>query len=605
MATTPETFDFVIIGGGTAGLVLATRISEHQSLGRVLVLEAGDDQTDDMRVNLPPMWTTLIPTASNWALETVPQAGLFNRKGSLASGRLLGGSSGLNGLSFAPPSKSVVDAWVGLGNPGWEWERFFQSFSKSFSLPNSGKGPLKLSFPDDDEEWKWPSTWRETLRTLGYPVDVDIYGLAGEHCGATLVADSINPFTKQRSYVANDYYGQAKTRANLTVKTGAEVQKILFDEAKDNDGNYRATGVLYNDKDGQTHTVTATKELIITAGTPHSPRLLEVSGIGNKSLLQSRGMTNVIVDNPSVGENLQNHVLCSQSYELAPTQEKGFDTMDSLARQDPAAMGAAMEAYTQRQNGPFSRSGANATALLPLPGMQNGHLEPVLDTLLSQTGSASTDDVKQSFARRHESFVRSLLDSPAGPSGHYLTFAGFAVVTDDGSMAPSPPGDAKYFTIMVSLAHPLSRGSIHVSSDSVKSPPTVNPNYLSNPLDLEVLARHFQFVASTLTKAEPLTSRITRKLGNTSVSADELEEMEKAKDFLTKHATGAAHYVGTCSMMPRELGGVVDPKLRVYGCANLRVCDASIVPIIPSSNIQATVYGVAEHGAEIIIADYL
>lgn len=325
-------------------------------------------------------------------------------------------------------------------------------------------------------------------------------------------------------------------------------EKILFDEERDESGDLRAIGVVYTDTDGRTKTVTASKEVIITAGTLNSPKLLELSGIGDRGRLESLGISQILLDKPAVGQNLQNHIMCSLCFEVRPTQEKGLGTMDSISRQEPAALGAAMETYTQRQAGPFSRSGTNATALLPLPTaslLKDNAIE--MDQYLGKDTAA--------FVQQQEQFARSLLSSPTGPSAHYLTFAGFAAVADDGSMANPPADDKTYFTIAVSLAHPLSRGSTHITSSSALSRPTIDPAYLSHPLDLEVLSRHLRFVASTLSKSEPLASLITRNLGNAAVSADELEDLQNAKDFVTSKATGAAHYVGSCSMMPRELGG--------------------------------------------------
>lgn len=462
-------------------------------------------------------------------------------------GRVLGGSSAINMLSFAPPSKSIIDIWEKLGNPGWDWNSFYESLTKSYSLTDCDNRPLKLSFPDDDEDWRWPAIWRDTLERMGHPVDVNLYSAQGEHYGTAFTADSIDMVKKQRSYAAH-YLEQVSHRENLTVWTGVMAEKILFDEHRDKNGDLRAIGVMYTDAHGRTKTVTASKEVIITAGTLNSPKLLELSGIGDRGRLEPLGISQVLLDNPAVGQNLQNHIMCSLCFEVRPTQERGLGTMDSISRQDPAALGAAMETYTQKQAGPFSRSGTNATALLPLPTaalLKDNAIE--FDQYLGKDSAA--------FVRQRENFARSLLSSPTGPSAHYLTFAGFAAVADDGSMASPPADDKTYFTIAVSLAHPLSRGSSHITSSSASSRPNIDPAYLSHPLDLEVLSRHLQFVASTLSKSEPLASRITRNLGNAAMSADELEDLQNAKDFVASKATGAAHYVGTCSMLPRELGG--------------------------------------------------
>lgn len=148
------------------------------------------------------------------------------------------------------------------------------------------------------------------------------------------------------------------------------------------------------------------------------------------------------------------------------------------------------------------------------------------------------------------------------------------------------------------LSHPLSKGSVHITSTSPEHLASsegleIDPRYLSHPLDLEVLARHVQFTEQVIGRAEPLASRLKPR-------AELFKDLEQAKNYVRLTAQGSHHYTGTCSMMSRDMGGVVDDELRVYGCANLRVCDASIIPIEPRANTQAVVYGVAEMGAQII-----
>ncbi|ROV92776.1 hypothetical protein VMCG_09088 [Cytospora schulzeri] len=607
MASGNESFDFIIIGGGTSGLVLASRITEDPGLGRVLVVEAGEDQTQDPRVNVPAMWPTLLSTSSNWDFKTVPQHRISGSANVVPQGRLLGGSSALNGLSFVPPSKATIDAWAGLGNPGWDWPAFSKSLAKSYTLSGNGtsqrpdsSGPLQLTVPDETNDWRWPEAWQNTLKSIGIPVNRNPYSSSGEFYGAAMVADAIDQPTKQRSYAGNAYYlGLAKDRENLTVWTGVTVTRILFDHDRDIEGNLRATGIQYISNDDRVKTITASKEVIVAAGAINSPKLLELSGIGDRRLLEPLGIT-PLIDNPSVGENLQNHPLCTLAFKLRNGGIPGYETMDNIARQDPAALGVAMEAYTTKLSGPFSRSGTNSIALLGLPGADTDDGERVVKELLAEsTVTGSSFKTTPEFGRAQEHFMRSILESNE-PSGHYLSFGGFVHFDRDGSMAGPPPGNDSFFSIGISLAHPISRGSVHISSPSTSVAPVIDPNYFSHPLDIEVMARHLQFISSTISKAEPLASHLTGKLGNSSVEVDKLESLNTAREFIRNTAVGAYHFAGTCAMMSRELGGVVDSKLRVYGSTNLRVCDASIIPMLSYANPQATVYGVAEHGAQII-----
>ena len=162
-------------------------------------------------------------------------------------------------------------------------------------------------------------------------------------------------------------------------------------------------------------------------------------------------------------------------------------------------------------------------------------------------------------------------------------------------MAPPPADGAKYFSVAALLTHPLSRGSVHISSASPTAKPDIDPRYLSEALDLEILARHVLFIDSAIVQTEPLRSL----LKPTSTPAA-LKDLDAAKDYVRRSMVGAHHPTGTCAMMPRAKGGVVDAQLRVHGCKNLRVCDASVFPISPRLNPQATVYAVAERAADLI-----
>ncbi|KAI9896892.1 hypothetical protein N3K66_007914 [Trichothecium roseum] len=582
-------FDYVIVGGGLAGLVLATRLSEQAAL-EVLVVEAGEDQTAHPRVNIPAMWPALLRTDSAWDLKTVPQEGLQGRELGFPQGKLLGGSSALNGLTFSATSKANVDAWESLGNPGWGWSSFSESMKRSYTLASEESethGPINLTLPEEDSEW--PRVWNEALAALGFATTSEPFG--GHVLGSLILPDSINPQTKQRSYSANAYLEPARSRANLTIWTKAQAERIIFDSSSD---AVVATGVEVT-RNGERQLVRARKEIIISAGAIHSPRLLEMSGIGDAKLLEALGI-DVVVDNPNVGENLQNHPMCILSFEAH--QQPGFETLDKIFRQDEGAVAAAMEAYATKK-GPFSRSGSNLTAQLPTPLLEHEDDASKLATLLQKSTG------QDSFANIYQSYVHSVVASRTEASACYMAIPGFTGFTSDGWMAPPPPGQDNYFTLAVVLAHPLSRGSVHLTPSSTASPGlAIDPKYLSQPLDLEVMARHLQF-AEKMANTKPLASqlKLDGKRGPLVPTPGKLADLGVAKDYLRRTASGAYHFTGTCSMMPRAIGGVVDPQLRVYGCRNLRVCDASVIPLTPRTNPQATVYGVAEHAAQIILGE--
>lgn len=450
-------------------------------------------------------------------------------------------------------------------------------------------GPLHLSFPDEPDN-VWAKAWVDTLTGLGFPMSGDPF--SGQAYGGYVNAETIDPATRQRSYSANAYLQPAKTRQNLTVITGALVEKIVLDNSNSNE--VIATGVQYT-KDGETKIVEAHKEVIISAGSFNSPRLLELSGIGNPEILKQHNVP-VVIDNPNVGENLQNHLMCGMSFEVV----EGIKTLDSLARQSPDTVAAASEAYT-KGGGPFASSGTYASALLPFPNNNTAEGRRDLQQLLSSTTIQPKQNTETAaFVQAHQAFVQSVLSSPVEGTACYISFPGYASFNPDGSMAPPPQGPENYFTIAVLLAHPLSRGSVHISSASPSAPVRIDPRYLSHSLDLEVIAHHVRFIENRIIHAEPLKG-LLKSGGKRSTGAPaSLEEIEVAKDYVRRAGLGAHHPTGSCSMMPREKGGVVDANLRVYGCRNLHVCDASIIPITPGANPQASVYAVAERAADLL-----
>ncbi|KAK5992328.1 Dehydrogenase [Cladobotryum mycophilum] len=597
---TSHSYDYIIVGGGTAGLVLAARLTEDATI-RVLVLEAGEDQTSDPRTSVPAMWPELF-NECGVKLRTVPQL-VF------AQPLILGGCSAINALAFTLTSKASVDAWAKLGNPGWEFESFSKSFSNAYTLTSSsgveavGNGPLQLSYPPESNS-PWPNIWKESLENLGYPSHGDPY--SGLAYGVMTNADSINHTSKTRSYSANAYLEPIRDRENLILITQALVEKVLF--IKDDRGRVMAEGVQYT-KDGETKKVAA-KDVILTAGAINTPKILELSGVGDANLLEKLGI-DVVIDNPNVGENLQNHPFTGLSFEVGDDEW----TMDAILRRNPGAIGEAREAYG-KQAGPFASSGINNVAQLPLPGIQTAagrhDAEKLIEEHITNSHIDPVTKATAAFAEAHGRFVQSVLRSPEEASAVYISFPGFSSYTSFGVREPPPAGTDKYFTVNLLLSHPLSRGSVHITSATPSSPElAIDPRHLTHPLDMEVLARHVCFVESIMA-TEPMAGHIKQggkrnpaapppgALSSPVPGEYSTTALEQAKDYLRRTVIGGNHFTGTCAMMRREIGGVVDPQLRVYGCDNLRVCDASIIPITPRANSQAAVYGVAEHAAIII-----
>ncbi|KAI0388470.1 GMC oxidoreductase [Xylariaceae sp. FL0594] len=581
-----EICDVVIIGGGTAGLVLANRLSEDDKL-QVVVLESGNDRTGDMVTLTPGAWPLLPESPDQWLFPANPQTDL-KRAIKIPQGKALGGSSAVNSFLFTSTSKLSVETWEKLGNHGWGFAEFDQALKKSFTLHklsggSEGEGPLQLSLAEPESVWE--KAWIEGLQSVGYPRADALSGRLG---GPVIAAESIDPKTKQRSYATNAYYDPVRKRSNLVIRTDTTVTKILLDKSS---STAVAKGVQYM-KDGVSATIEARKEVILCAGAINSPRVLELSGIGGAGLLKRLGI-DVVVDNPHVGENLQNHVFTGLVFNV----KDGVDTLDAFFRQEEAAQAAANQDYASGK-GPLATSNMITMAQLPLPDFHSDTERAELERLLNV--SPSSDVSTPAFAAVHKAFVQSVLTSPSEAVGNYVLGPAYAPFDSPG-LDPKYRAPGKYIAIAVKLSHPLSRGSVHVTSSDASLAATnegvkVDCRYLSHPLDIEVLARQLRFMEDLVLRAEPIAQHLLD-------TERRFADLEKSKQFVRDTADGAYHYTGTCAMMGRDMGGVVDDRLRVYGVKGLRVCDASVIPLEPTANPQAIVYAVAERAAELIKED--
>lgn len=519
-----DTYDIVIIGGGTAGLVLANRLSENASL-QVLVIENGQDRTSDPSTLTPGAWPLLANPSTSWAFQTTPQDGTGRKVFKVPQGRALGGSSAINSFLFVPTSKEHIEAWQGLGNKGWSYDAFDKALRKAFTLHTTsgakeGDGPLQVKVSEPTTTIQ--KAWFDALESKDMPI---IDPFAGHVSGSVITPESIDPATKQRSYATNAYLDPVRSRENLTILTETTVTKVLLerrpliDLGKDDPfprddtcakGDPVATGVQYTSKDGTSRTVNARREVIISAGAINSPRILELSGIGGSKLLESLGVE-VIVDNPHVGENLQNHVFTGVSLEV----NDDVDTLDAFFRQEPDAVAAAMQEYATKGTGPMSTSNMITTAHLPLPdllgsewreilrqqvlaNLPSNHVAEPPSTITEALASLVTalclgdedgcaqpsSTATEGFARHQALFMLSMLEKWEHPLGSYVM--GPAFVPFDASPDYRAPG--KWISIVAELSHPMSRGSVHITSAAPEyagsnEGVSIDPRYLSHPCE--------------------------------------------------------------------------------------------------------------------------
>ncbi|RAQ58342.1 glucose dehydrogenase [Aspergillus flavus] len=425
----PSSANYIVVGGGTAGLVVASRLSEIPTV-QVLVLEAGLDKTSDPQLQNPVLWSSLCGTDLDWQFKTVSQPGLNDREQNLPAGKVLGGSSAINGAAFLPPSPAGIDTWSRLGNPRWSWKDLLPYLRRSFTLTTPrgillSEVGLNAQVHTGSGKPSVIQAWNKVFEENGYGFQPDLI-LERSTVGIRPYTATIDLESGLRNSADNQYRSLKENRPNLQIVAGATVDRILLS----NDAvshEVLATGVQVRLADGKLTEIKATKEVILAAGAFQTPKLLELSGIGNKTILARHGIT-PIIDNPGVGENLQNHSMYVQPVGLKPQEGTLTAGLQALA---------------------FVRTGEEAD-------LAAKHLSP------TDPEKVPCDDI---------------LRNPEEASANFF-------------VSTRPTNNVAILGVI--QCHPLSRGSIHISSgtDDPDSKPEVDPRFYSNPVDIELMTRH-------------------------------------------------------------------------------------------------------------------
>lgn len=520
----------------------------------------------------------------------------------------------INAHAFAPLGKGETDAWEVLGNDGWNWDILTKYLARVYTFPpvntsveerlgidglaaryGSCNGPLQLSFSGDPDH-PVHQAWMETFRSNGHTSTSDPFL---DPRGAFNCLATIGPKTKERCSAAAAYYAPIQDRENLHVITNATVEKILFEKISpeaDPTVDSRAIGVQYR-HNNEPKIVTSRKEMIIAAGALQSPKLLELSGIGNPELLERHGIP-LVQPLSGVGENLHDHLVCGIGFEAVDDLE----TLDALVRQEPEALQKAFQDYQERQTGLLTSIGLYTYAYLPPVGSRIGKVpgQDRVEKLLDQNRPPEGNSPDIVRARAIHEVAKKTLLSHDQPSGVY-----FSVITQNvlppGSHPDSPraPIPGKFLTLGTMLSQPLSRGSVHITSSDVAGFPSLDPNYGSNPVDIEVMAQQLMYLESLAATPSPLSNLFKKPLRRRD-PASESTSIDQARAYVKSSAISMEHPGGTCAMLPRDKDGVLDTQLRVYGIENLRVVDSSAMPLSNIANIQSTVYALAERAADLI-----
>ncbi|PNP39103.1 hypothetical protein TGAMA5MH_08955 [Trichoderma gamsii] len=584
---TRQSFDFIVVGGGTAGLAVASRLAQDGKF-TVGVLEAGGVANGRDEVDIPGFFGRALQTDIDWKFETTPPGAEEGVKDNWPRGKALGGSSAINYMGWTRAGRADYDAWAQLGNAGWGWDDLLPFFKKSetFHPPSSSaqdkfdigydintfgtSGPIHISYAEDYSQAHQP--WLKGLNSLG--VETNPAHFSGSNAGLWANISSVNPRTKTRSF-ATEYCSLAGS--NLCILTEALVEEIVLGKA---DGGYVASGVRFT-HNGQEHTVSASREIILSAGTIKSPQLLELSGVGNPEVLSRAGI-DVKVDSPMVGENLQEHKALVFIVDVDPE----LDNPDDLIL-DAERAAAVREQYSRDKSGPLGEI-ASSYAMVPFTTTIQ---QDALEKIYSQAHALTE------LSPAKKAILEQRLRDPdnIGLVEYFFKLGAGAFGGKDSS----------HGILAQILQQPFAAGSIHVQAKSAaKEDPVIEIGYYHGPagdVDLELMLQSTRFARSIML-APPFNSVVKQPfLPPASVFDDD----EQLKQLVLNGTRAALHAVGTCSMGGDAgiSGGVVNERLQVYGVQRLRVVDASIMPLQISAHIQATVYAIAEKAAHMILED--
>ncbi len=531
-------YDYVIVGGGSAGSVLARRLTDDPKV-KVCLLEAGGGG-NSLVVRIPSGIVVMGPgkpiKINNWAFDTVPQPGLNGRKGFQPRGKALGGSSAINAMLYVRGQRQDYDAWAEEGCIGWDWDSVLPYFKRAENNEwgaddhHGASGPLQVS--NQKEMRPMSHAFVEAAKQLQHREKHDFNTGDNEGAGFYQVTQFHDPARNgERCSAAAGYLFPVMSRPNLTVLTRADCTGLTFDGA-------RVTGVTYR-HNGKDHTVHAGREVLLCAGAFKTPQILQLSGIGDPNDLAPHGIP-VRHALPGVGKNLQDHLDFSLAY-------KSRDP-DSFGLTPSAAVRLAWHLWRWRKTGVSMAS-----------------------TCFTEGGVflKTSQDLDRPDAQLH--FAIAIVDDHAR-NLHY----GYG------------------FSCHMCKLRPESRGTVTLNSRDPLASPRIDPRFLSDPRDMATMIKAARMTRAIL-EAEPLAKYRDKELFGTEHAqsdADWAEHIRARSDTIY-------HPVGTCKMGTDPFA-VVDPELRLHGLDGLRVVDASIMPNLVSGNTNAPTIMIAEKAADMI-----
>ncbi len=539
MAKSFGIFDYVIVGAGTAGCVLANRLSADPEV-RVLLLEAGG-KDDWLWIHIPVGYLYCIGNPrTDWCYRTEPCDGLNGRSILYARGKVLGGCSSINAMVYMRGQARDYDEWAALGNPGWSWSDVFPVFKQSedhyvggCDIHGAG-GEWRVE--EQRLDWKILHAWRDAAEQCGIPKIADFNG--GDNLGSARF--QVNQRTGVRWSAAKAFLRPVMQRPNLTVLTNVLVKKIILNSRG---GAHRAHGVEFL-QDNELHVADAQLETILASGAINSPQLLQLSGIGPGKLLQRHGI-DVRYVLPGVGENLQDHLQLRMAFKV-----RGVPTLNEQANSWLGKMRMGLQ-YALFRTGPLT-------------------MAP------SQLGA---------FAKSSPAVAAADLEYHVQP----LSLDKFG----------DPPHPFPAFTASVCNLRPESRGYVRIQSIDPFQHPQIQPNYLATAGDKQVAVDSLRLTRRICAAPALAQYQPQEFMPGSSYESDEALA-HAAGDIGTTifHPVGTCK-MGPAS----DPNAVVDARLRVHGVEQLRVVDASIMPTITSGNTNSPTIMIAERASQMIIED--
>ncbi|GAA5938791.1 GMC family oxidoreductase [Sporobolomyces koalae] len=585
-----QSFTHIVVGGGTSGLAVASRLSE-EPLFSVLVIEAGTYQPLTPGVLVPGLAGTTFESDIDWAFHTQPQEKAKGRRVYWPRGKILGGSSALNFMAWTRGHKSDYDSWDSLGAKGWTWNSLLPYFKKSEKFSKPGKnnqgvkptfdasmhgnsGPVQVSFsPYVSQQF---TGFYEGIQEMGVSVAGDLNN--GEMDGVAWSQSTISKggliserrVTSQTAYIDPIWL----KRTNLCVLPGMQATRVLFDTQGK---TLKANGVEFtfsNVTTGFTFTATATREVVLSAGSIQTPQLLELSGIGDASFLRSKGIP-PLVDLPGVGENLQDHPAIVVVEKLKP----GMKTLDAVAA-NPVLAGAALAEWALGKG--ILTQELSTLAYVNSQTLLNASDHSRAIALMNELRGSSGIPI----AQLEQQIAQVEKGSPVMEFLAINVYFGANAAGED---------NVPYLSLAACAQKSFSRGSIHIASKDPKAYPNIDPRYLDVDIDRFYLLRAAQFLRE-LAKTKALSQYIESE----AEPGPNVQSEAELTDWIEQTVRTEYHPIGTAKIGARSDQGVVNENLIVHGTANLRIVDLSVMPLHVSTHPQSTAYAIAEKAADLM-----